>query len=60
MMGKLRKIAAALVSSCFLCFAALQWNDPDPEIWVTAYLLPAMMGFGAIFRKTSCFVVKKR
>ena len=27
----------------FLLFAFFQWNDPDPQIWIPLYLIPAVL-----------------
>ena len=29
----------------FLVCAGLQWNDPDPYLWMPAYLLPLVLTF---------------
>lgn len=36
------KIFNIIFSVLFVFFAALQWNDPDPYIWVPIYLYGAM------------------
>ncbi|GAA4381246.1 transmembrane 220 family protein [Hymenobacter koreensis] len=37
------------LSLMFGLFAALQYNDPDPHLWVTLYLLPAaVMAWAAL------------
>lgn len=36
------KILYAILALVFLLFAALQWNDPDPMIWITGYSLVAV------------------
>jgi len=33
-----------------VAFAAVQYNDPDPYIWVPIYLVPAIWAFAAAFR----------
>lgn len=35
----------------FLIAAALQYNDPDPYIWIPIYLYGAMLCYLAIYRK---------
>jgi hypothetical protein len=32
----------------FLCFAALQYNDPDPYIWIPVYLYAAFLCYLSI------------
>ncbi len=32
----------------FVLFAAVQYNDPDPYIWMPIYLFPAVVSFFAI------------
>ena len=45
---------ALLMVVMFLGFAAVQYNDPDPYIWIPIYLLPAIVS-GLVFtgRKVS-------
>jgi len=38
---------------CFVIFAALQYNDPDPYIWVPIYLYAAFLCWQAIKNKFS-------
>ncbi len=35
----------------FLLGAALQFNDPDPHIWIPIYLIPALICLGAVSGK---------
>ena len=35
----------------FLLAAAVQYNDPDPHIWIPVYLLPALICLAALSRK---------
>jgi len=37
----MRKTLALVFSILFVLFAVLQYNDPDPEIWVPIYLFAA-------------------
>ena len=37
------RIVAALFCVLFLFSAAVQFNDPDPWIWIIAYLIPAAL-----------------
>lgn len=41
----LRYFANCLSSSLFLLFASVQFNDPDPMIWILAYTSTAVLGF---------------
>ena len=47
------------LSLMFVAFAALQYNDPDPYIWVPIYLLPAFLCWQASKGKyhTSLYVL---
>jgi Transmembrane family 220, helix len=41
----------------FVCFAALQYNDPDPYIWIPIYVYAAylcFMAFSGRFFKRAC------
>ena len=40
---QLMRWIAAILSLLFLLFVALQWNDPDPLVWVTVYGLTAVL-----------------
>lgn len=33
-----------------VAFAAVQYNDPDPHVWVPVYLVPAAWAFAAAWR----------
>lgn len=35
----------------FILFAAVQYNDPDPYLWIPIYLYPAVLCFFAIKQK---------
>ncbi len=35
----------------FLLGAALQFNDPDPHIWIPIYLIPALICLGVVSGK---------
>jgi hypothetical protein len=41
------RIAAAVMGLVFVAFAALQLNDPDPEIWATLYVAVALVSAAA-------------
>ncbi len=42
----------------FILFAALQYNDPDPWVWMTVYLCSAFLCFLSIFNQKSPFFHK--
>ena len=45
------KILNSVLAVMFILFAAVQYNDPDPYIWMPIYLLPAAVcGFAAVGR----------
>ncbi len=37
----MRKVLDVIVIIIFIIFAFVQWNDPDPTIWIITYLLVA-------------------
>lgn len=39
-----------LLGLLMVVFAALQYNDPDPLLWIFIYLVPAGWAFAAAFR----------
>ena len=43
----MRKILSIVFGLLFLLFAAFQYNDPDPEVWVPIYGLAAVACFMA-------------
>lgn len=45
------KILNIIFTIVFLLFAALQWNDPDPLIWIPIYLYAAVLTLLAARRK---------
>lgn len=48
---KLSRIFFLVWSLFFLLFAYWQFNDPDPEVWVTMYLISALMCALAVFNR---------
>lgn len=40
-MTRLPRVLDGIAAAVFVGFAAVQWNDPDPWVWLTAYLVPA-------------------
>lgn len=50
------RIVSALFVGLFLLSAAVQYNDPDPWIWIAGYLYPATLSFLAVLgRVRFCF-----
>jgi len=45
----LTKIINGLITICFLAFAVLQFNDPDPIVWVIIYTCIAILAILEIF-----------
>lgn len=43
------RVAAGLLGAVFVLAAAVQWNDPDPVIWILGYLLAAGLSVAAAF-----------
>jgi general stress protein CsbA len=37
------KVFNSIAAVLFVIFAALQWNDPDPIIWIAIYLVMAVL-----------------
>lgn len=49
----MRKTISIIFGLLFLLFAAVQYNDPDPEVWVPIYGLAAIacfMAYGGVRR----------
>ena len=45
------RILAIIFTICFVLSAAVQYNDPDPAIWIALYLIAAVVS--ALFLKGS-------
>ncbi len=43
----MRKVIAIVFGLLFVLFAAFQYNDPDPQLWVPIYLVAAIACFMA-------------
>ena len=43
------RIASAVFAAVFLLSAAVQWNDPDPLVWIAGYLIAAGLSLAACF-----------
>ncbi|GEO06963.1 hypothetical protein AAE02nite_46270 [Adhaeribacter aerolatus] len=37
------RVFAIIMALVFVTFAVVQYNDPDPHIWIPIYLLPAIL-----------------
>jgi hypothetical protein len=49
-MNKIRTYSCLLLTHVFILFAAVQYNDPDPYIWIPVYMLMAILCVVSIFR----------
>jgi len=49
----LKKILGVVFGLLFLSFAAFQYNDPDPLLWITIYLIAAVLSMAAGFGRVS-------
>lgn len=47
------RIASAVFCVIFLLSAAVQWNDPDPLVWIAGYLVAAGLSLSAFFGRIS-------
>jgi len=47
------RIASGLFVAVFLLSAAVQWNDPDPLVWIAGYLVAAGLSLAAFFGRIS-------
>ena len=45
------KIANSILSLLFITFAVVQYNDPDPWLWIVAYIFVAVQFTLQIFQK---------
>ena len=46
------RIASGIFAGLFLLSAAVQWNDPDPLVWITGYLVAAGLSLAACLGRT--------
>lgn len=44
----MRKVISLFFGLIFLLFAAFQYNDPDPAVWISIYGLAALLSFYAL------------
>lgn len=56
-MNEMGKLLYYLFGLLFLVFAGLQYNDPDPLIWILVYLFPAICSVLAARGKLNYLVV---
>lgn len=48
----LKKTVSTLFGLAFVAFMAVQYNDPDPMLWMIIYGIAALISFAAAFNKT--------
>jgi hypothetical protein len=46
----MKKIISILLTLIFLAFAAVQYNDPDPWLWMPIYMVYASLSYSAAFK----------
>ncbi|MDX1406565.1 MAG: transmembrane 220 family protein [Saprospiraceae bacterium] len=51
------KIANLILCLLFIAFAVIQFNDPDPEFWVTLYAGIAIISGFAAFRRYNVWII---
>lgn len=49
----IKRILGIVLGLCFVGFALVQYNDPDPLFWITIYLIAALLSVAAGFGKVS-------
>lgn len=49
------RILSASFVGIFLLSAAVQWNDPDPLVWIAGYLVAAGLSLAACFGRIAVF-----
>lgn len=49
-LGTGNRIALVILSLLFVVFAGLQYNDPDPAVWISIYGVCALIGVWILFR----------
>jgi hypothetical protein len=52
-MEKIKIYSCLLISLVFTVFAALQYNDPDPEVWMSIYICAAAIPILYIYKVLS-------
>jgi hypothetical protein len=56
-MAQIPRLMFGFCSLLFLLFAYWQWNDPDPEVWVSIYGFAAILSALAAFGRYPLFVL---
>jgi hypothetical protein len=56
-LNRIVKIWCYSWTGLFIIFALLQYNDQDPEIWMTWYLLAAAIHYSFIFKRLPLMMV---
>ena len=51
------RIISIILFLIFLSFALLQWNDPDPVLWIAVYLAIAIASFLRVINKQNRNIV---
>jgi hypothetical protein len=49
-MNKVRTFSCLVWAHIFVLFAAVQYNDPDPEVWIPIYMFVAILSVVAMFK----------
>lgn len=52
-METFKRILGVILGLCFMGFAVVQYNDPDPLAWMTVYLIAALLSVAAGFGKVN-------
>lgn len=50
------KIISSMLVLLFLVFALVQFNDPDPFLWIAIYLTMAGMAAATFFRRINAYI----
>jgi len=50
-MKKFTRYFSLIMGLIFVLFATVQYNDPDPELWISIYAVAALLSFGVFFGK---------
>ncbi len=45
------RIVALILAFLFFLFAAFQYNDPDPSVWMAIYGVAAVVSMAVYFKK---------
>lgn len=48
-MNKISTYSCLILAHIFTVFAAVQYNDPDPEVWIPIYMIAAILCVASIF-----------